>query len=249
MKKNRMMRLASGLLVAVLITTSTISGTFAKYTTADTAEDTARVAKFGVTVEAAGELFNDSYKDGFTIYNELETGDGITVQAISESTKVVAPGTNNTLTPFTFTVEGKPEVDVEVVYTADVTLTGWEVTGDWDSDPLTADETVTYFPIVFKVNGTPFTVDSTITTTADLETAIETAITNLSKGRVDANHDLATNSDLEITWEWPFSTSALNDAKDTALGDAAAAALADADDTTNPAKVTLDVTCTVNQLD
>ena len=52
MKKNKMMRLASGLLVAVLITTSTISGTFAKYVTTADAKDEARVAKFGVVITA-----------------------------------------------------------------------------------------------------------------------------------------------------------------------------------------------------
>ena len=62
MRKNKMMRLASSLLVAVLITTSAISGTFAKYTTQDSASDSARVAKWGVTVMASGNLFGTMYK-------------------------------------------------------------------------------------------------------------------------------------------------------------------------------------------
>ncbi|MFR0985955.1 MAG: hypothetical protein ACLSFZ_04975 [Frisingicoccus sp.] len=45
MKKNRMMRLASSLLVLTLLTTCVISGTFAKYTTQAGGSDTARVAK------------------------------------------------------------------------------------------------------------------------------------------------------------------------------------------------------------
>ena len=57
MKKNKMMRTASGLLVATLLTTSMISGTFAKYTTQDEASDSARVAKWGVTALATGSLF------------------------------------------------------------------------------------------------------------------------------------------------------------------------------------------------
>ena len=44
MKKNRMMRVASALLVAVLLTTCAISGTFAKYVSTATGEDAARVA-------------------------------------------------------------------------------------------------------------------------------------------------------------------------------------------------------------
>ena len=51
MKKNKMMRLASCLLVLVMLSTSMISGTFAKYVTTGSAEDTARVAKFGVDIK------------------------------------------------------------------------------------------------------------------------------------------------------------------------------------------------------
>ena len=61
MKKNRMMRLASVLLVLTLLSTSVISGTFAKYVTSDQASDTARVAKFGVVVSASGSLFGTDY--------------------------------------------------------------------------------------------------------------------------------------------------------------------------------------------
>ena len=59
MRKNKMMRTASGLLVATLLTTSVISGTFAKYTTEETGSDSARVAKFGVEITARGTMFAD----------------------------------------------------------------------------------------------------------------------------------------------------------------------------------------------
>ena len=62
MKKNVMMRLASFLLVAVLISTSAISGTYAKYVTADEGTDTARVAKWGVEIEAESfGMFDTNY--------------------------------------------------------------------------------------------------------------------------------------------------------------------------------------------
>jgi hypothetical protein len=61
MKKNKMMRLASALLVLTLLTTSLISGTLAKYTTSGNASDTARVAKFGVVINTSGSLFSDAY--------------------------------------------------------------------------------------------------------------------------------------------------------------------------------------------
>lgn len=59
MEKNRMMRLASALLILTLLTTCMISGTFAKYTTQATGEDTARVAKWGVTVNVTSDLFGN----------------------------------------------------------------------------------------------------------------------------------------------------------------------------------------------
>ena len=61
MKKNTMMRLAAILLVSVLLTTSVIGGTFAKYTTSDNATDNARVAKWGIKVELGAQK-NDMFK-------------------------------------------------------------------------------------------------------------------------------------------------------------------------------------------
>ena len=107
MKKNVMMRLACFLLVAVLISTSAISGTYAKYVTQGSASDTARVAKFGVKVTGTSEIFSDSYKDEATDYTVNEKTAEITVQADTEGTNVVAPGTQGDLVEFA--LEGTPE--------------------------------------------------------------------------------------------------------------------------------------------
>ena len=112
MRKNKMMRAASALLVAVLLTTSTISGTFAKYVTEASGEDTARVAKWGVEVSASGTMFGKAYQD--TI---VEDGvSSATVQSNhngSFAKNVVAPGTKND-TGIQIAVVGKPEVDFTV---------------------------------------------------------------------------------------------------------------------------------------
>lgn len=83
MKKNRMMRLASILLVCVLLSTSVISGTFAKYTTTVTSDDKARVAYWGFqssnSMNITG-LFADAY--GTTVDSVGANGDD-----------VLAPGT------------------------------------------------------------------------------------------------------------------------------------------------------------
>ena len=112
MKKNKAMRSASVLLVATLLTTSVISGTLAKYTTQDAAEDTARVAKWGVELQAIGNLYGDTYKDLIVTENDTNA----TVQSVDKTADVVAPGTQNT-EGFTFSLKGKPEVDGTITTT------------------------------------------------------------------------------------------------------------------------------------
>ena len=122
MKKNRMMRLASILLVLVLLTTSVISGTFAKYVTTDSASDSARVAKWGIDVTVGGNLFGKNYS--------AKTNDGGNVICAATSASVsatdsnlFAPGTKND-TGFEVKITGTPEV----AYTIDA-KTGDEVSG------------------------------------------------------------------------------------------------------------------------
>ena len=112
MKKNKAMRSASVLLVATLLTTSVISGTLAKYTTQDAAEDTARVAKWGVELQAIGNLYGDTYKDLIVTENDTDA----TVQSVDRTADVVAPGTQNA-EGFTFSLKGKPEVDGTITTT------------------------------------------------------------------------------------------------------------------------------------
>ena len=90
MKKNKMMRLASALLVAVLVTTCGISGTFAKYVTTASGTDTARVARWGILLNVASDVFDVEY--------DADAGNGVSVQA---SEDVIAPGTSGDA--FTFT--------------------------------------------------------------------------------------------------------------------------------------------------
>ncbi len=237
MKKNVMMRVASIMLVLVLMTSSVISGTFAKYVTSGTSEDHARVAKFGVSVVGSTDMFHDSYKDTYTTYSAGETTEGITVQADSEGTDVVAPGTKGTLSEFD--ISGSPEVDTLVTYAAEVELGDrWVV------------NSAEYFPIVFTIvyDGNTETYGLTGTgaghefgNIATLETELDKAIEACAK-RYHTNEDLsAAEDDFVISWEWPFSTSSANDEKDTVLGNAAAAG--------NAATIYVAVTCSVTQID
>ena len=93
MKKNLMMRVASALLVAVLLTTCAISGTFAKYVTSATSNDHARVAYWGFqssnTLDITN-LFSDSYKG--------KTDNTKDVVKSADGDDVIAPGTTGTIT-------------------------------------------------------------------------------------------------------------------------------------------------------
>lgn len=122
MKKNKTLRAAGILFLAAMLTTCMTAGTFAKYTTGDRAEDSARVAKFGVTVTADGSLFGEEYagKEGgnkpISFSGDEHTG---TVQVFETGENVVAPGTKND-TGLGFVISGKPEVDVEINTTVDI---------------------------------------------------------------------------------------------------------------------------------
>ncbi|MBR5264580.1 MAG: hypothetical protein IKV50_07800 [Clostridia bacterium] len=196
MKKNMMMRLASVLLIAVLMSTCAISGTFAKYVTSDTAQDSARVAKWGVTVNVEGESFAKAYDGDTVTFNTVVS---------SNNDDLLAPGTQGNMG--SISVTGTPEVAVNIVVDVELELTGWEIGG------------VEYCPLVFTVGGTDYKINgSDIKTVDDLEDAVETAFEALSANGVAANTNLARS--VSGTWAWSFEG---DDVKDTALGDLAVA--------------------------
>ena len=205
MKKNIAMRIAAFLFILTMISTCAFATTFAKYVTSGSSIDEARVAKWGVEVVAvSGDgLFASSY--------------GETVVSSDADVDVVAPGTSGNLAGFT--VSGAPEVDVEVTYSATLTLAGWVVDG------------TDYCPIIFTINGEEITG----ATMAELKTAVEAKIAAAS-ATYDANETI--EGALNVSWSWAYSTSNADDVKDTALGDAATAPT-----------IKLDVTCTVTQID
>lgn len=240
MRKNKMMRTASGLLVATLLTTSVISGTFAKYTTAASGTDSARVAKFGVTITTTGDMFANEYDTDNTTVATI-TKSVIASGTTGAKDDVVAPGTKGTLA--TATITGTPEVAVRVAYEPTLTLDGWK---DEDGNA--------YCPIVFKVNGTTYgltgmkdaagaVVTKESASTAELKTAVEGAIKAYSQDYAP-NTDLSTKTAdyVDVSWEWAFEKN--DDAKDTYLGNCAADP-----DTSKHSKVELSVKTTVTQID
>lgn len=223
MKKNKMMRTASGLLVATLLTTSVISGTFAKYVSEGTGSDTARVAKWGVTAKVEGATFATAY----------DNENSATVKS-ADTEKVVAPGTEGSLAGIT--LSGTPEVKVKVSYKG-----AFELKGDWTvNDGF-------YCPLVITVKSASGTTEikqstNANTTKADFVKSVNDAIASYSQ-EYDPNTNLVdkTDENLTVTWKWPFSGE--NDAKDTDLGNTATKT----PETKNEVK--LDVTATVTQVD
>ena len=242
MKKNVMMRLASIMMVLVLMTSSVISGTFAKYVTSGESSDSARVAKWGVTIDADySGLFNTQYAT-----TKSWTGDdGVSVNAASD---VVAPGTNVTLDDFV--IGGEPEVDVCVTYVADLDIgDNWMV--DADNNNVAKDSSYVrdtfYCPIIVTVNASSFNGLNYKDADA-FEAAVEGEIEKATK-YYNAGNALKDNvaNDLAVSWQWAFDKDATggiaanNDQYDTQLGDAAVTLIAPT--------ISLTVQCTVTQVD
>lgn len=245
MKKNRMMRLASAMLVMTLLTTSIISGTFAKYVTKDTGTDSARVAKWGVTVTAQGTTFATEYdaadqtlKDvnGDLILKSVVTATG----ADADGKKLVAPGTSGSMGGVT--LGGTPEVATAVKYDATV-----ELGDNWVYNSGAADAQDEYYcPLVITVGKTKY-YGMDYASADEFENAVKNAIDAHSKN-YQANTDLSKIDDgFSISWEWAYektengASSKNEDAKDTYLGNQAANG--------NPATVELTVAVSVTQID
>ena len=226
MRNNKMMRVASVLLIAVLFTTCAISGTFAKYVTSGSDEDSARVAKFGVVVSADGGLFSENYYR-VAQGNTPADPEGINnkkIMTVEAAEAAVAPGTKND-EGLTLSITGTPEVDVKVKvaideYT-DVFLKGGkrypDMTTAAEDDFKLNDE---YHPIVFTLkngNGKEIVTGTLAEIQAYLEDEYEIY--------VDANTDLSANAyAFTLTWAWDFDDNGAgtNDKADTLLGDLAA---------------------------
>ena len=240
MKKNNSMRAAGGLMIATMLTTSIVSGTYAKYVTSDSAKDSARVAKFGVTVAASGSLFDTSY----------ENGDGTITVVSSTNEKDVAPGTKSD-EALTFSISGKPEVSVNVAIdveyeesTSDVFLkagTYPDMTTDDPGDTFTLN--ADYHPIKYTLSkGSDKILNGG--TMKDLKSALATAVNS----NIGSNLELAdTLGEYSITWEWAFEQG--QDQADTLLGDLAAGTVNGIDAANYNLNTNIEFTVSVTQID
>ena len=151
MKKNRMMRLSSILLVFVLLTSCVISGTFAKYTTEKELTSSARVAVWSIDFAGEDNTKTDFVFDLFATIKDTAGADEEDVDLDGTgSESVIAPGTSGS---FDIVLVNNSEVDAEYSYEFKVVKT-------------------TNLPIEFKVTGS----DEWVTDLASLSSTATTAL-------------------------------------------------------------------------
>lgn len=110
MKKNKMMRMASALLVATLLSTSVIAGTFAKYTSTASGSSTATVAKWSFKAMGSEIAVDGSAPDlGFNLFDTIKDT-GSADNETDVASKKIAPGTEGS---FAIKVENTSEVTAQ----------------------------------------------------------------------------------------------------------------------------------------
>lgn len=236
-KKNVLMRSAGLLLALVLVTSCFVGSTFAKYTVGGKGDDTARVAKFGVAITANGATFAKEYATD----DQGVVGTIAKSVVSSDDSKLVAPGTKGDMV--SMTLQGTPEVAVQVTYLATVTLNDNWVNADGKF----------YCPLQIKVTSEEGTNGVTICgLDFDSKTAFQTAVAaeiSQASAKYAAKTDLSTAVTPAVSWAWAYNGGALGegqkiaqtDEDDTYLGDQAAKG--------NAAEIQLTVQTTVTQID
>ena len=215
MKKNKMMRAAGVLLIAVLLTTSLISGTFAKYVTTGSATDSARVAKFGVVVTTEGKLFGTQYVGAAEGNTPADDGT-LTVKA---SENVVAPGTQND-EGLSISAIGTPEVKVRVSASIDATNEVSLAAGTYQD--VTGTQADGKFTLGDDYTPVKWTLKNKATSSILVSGTIEEINTYLAANPQDfeAGTNLAESfGGYTLSWKWNYVG---DDQADTVLGDLAA---------------------------
>lgn len=220
-KKNWTMRAAVLMLALVLITSCFVGGTFAKYVTSGSGKNSARVAKFGVTIEAQNDtMFKTTYATDNTdvsaeITNSVES---------SNADKLVAPGTSENGTA-SISVTGTPEVAVNVAFSLkgnplkEVFLKAGEYA---DYTKAATDDTFTlaedYYPVKFILTQEKQGEEA--------ENVTEGKLSDIQKKLTEVSGNYPANTDLEkeigtykLSWSWAFEG---DNRADTLLGNLAA---------------------------
>ncbi len=116
MKKNKIMRVASILLIAVLIASFAVSGSLAMYASTVNGSDSASVAKWSFNIGgSAADLTNKTFT--FDLFNTIKDTD-TTANETDVASNKIAPGTSGS---FSFVIENTS--DVNATYAVAYTVT------------------------------------------------------------------------------------------------------------------------------
>ena len=217
----------SVMICLLVIISMTLSGTFAKYVTSGgDFSDSARVAKWGVTIDTYSDLVSSYTKDNVILFQTRS----------NTNDKIIAPGTKGSL--LCFEVQGKAEVSYDIALSnASFTLgDGYCASSKILLDEY--DEPIEYFPIIIKFckidynNSSNTVIESygmtgtgaghEYATVEALETAIAQHIDTAFRESVAPPSDRHVLYSIE--WEWPYSAPSGNTYQtqrlDTILGEA-----------------------------
>lgn len=201
MKKTKFMRAALLLLVLTLITSCFVGGTFAKYTTSTTGNDSARVAYWGFDQDASTSI--DLFDGEYTNVKTSGEVDGFS--------NVIAPGTSKSSTfAFGYTNYKTDAIKApEVAYTFTVNPT---ITGDYDS--LDANDSFKWTLAKGDAEATEYDNVAALLNDIKALSGDSNGTKTYNPGELPAAFTSADET-YTIGWKWAFDG---NDAKDTALG-------------------------------
>ncbi len=190
-----MLRIASVLLVAVMLTTCIISGAFAKYSVSKSTDAiVAQVSGFGITVSNIN----------------ITAGEGTDLTLVPGGTGVLA----------TSQITGTPTVNAKVSYSATVSIEGWTVDAAEYFPVALSVNGATY--AIGDEYAADTEGDGKITNVDELETVVAEAIAAIDVAQFTAGDAISMEEVTILSWSWAQVDE--NAAKDTALGEAATAA-------------------------
>ena len=200
MKKlsKRLTMIVAILLSLVLLSSSVVSTTLAKYVTSKSATTTATLDKFGVEVKLEGAGTTEKKGDSITYSEEI----------------TLHPDTN--MKKITASIKGQPTVEATINIDVDITYTGnFKITAASKAfDKITSD--TTYYPIGFKVGTntnytvTPYNSIEADTASQNIEKAIKDKLPALNFA--DPTDGLSQTwgtstkieeTDISISFHWP----------------------------------------------
>lgn len=225
MKRNRIFWLFAVVLVLTMVSTSLVSGTFAKYTKQVSATDTARVAKFAFDLSDGTNTLDEATAAPVSI-DLFDTVDAGLYDDGTDGT-FIAPGTTGSVV---LSLDNLSEVDITVAFALTETNAG--------NIPIyyTIGAGTQRYSAVLSGDYVVSVDTLTYQTLAQMQTAL-----NALAGTVQASDGTTAVSlaDITLNWTWAFETAGTgqSDTLDTALGVA------------GTATVKLDIACTVTQVD